>query len=734
MQLSERLNLTFKTAGELNKIIDEKLPSRPKFTREEVIVQGEVFEVYFRPVMECIKALYSDPELAPFLVYAPERHYADPDQTMRMYHDMHTGKWWWSTQVSFFFYVSYNSIIDRSAVIQKALDKEFPGRTVLPIIISSDKTQVTVFRNKSAYPIYITIGNIPKEIRRKPSRRAYILLGYLPTSRLEHITNKASRRRTLGHLFHACMSYILSPLERAGSDGEVMSSGDGVRRHVHPIFASFVGDYPEQILVSCCITGDCAECEIPKDDLGEDTKSYPLRNLMKILQALSRIDEGPVIYMQACKDAGIKPIFDPFWQKLPYSHVYQSITPDILHQLYQGVLKHLKNWIIEAYGPIEIDARCRRMPPNHNIRVFMKGISSLSRVTGQEHDQIARFLLGLVIELPLPDGMSNVRLVRALRAMLDFLFLSQYPVHTDATLNSLHEALERFHENKAIFVDLGIRKDFKIPKLHFMNHYVSAITLFGTLDNFNTEYTERLHIDLAKDAYRATNHKDEYSQMTQWLERKEKIQRHGEFVKWRLMGSPTSERVEWITPGLNDTRELQMTKWPSKSEYVDQIENLYGATFFKPALARYIAEVHNPSIDRRRLDAAAAQVYLPDFNRLSVYHRIKWIRRDPVSKERSTADSLHVQPARIDKKRGHTIPGRFDTAFVKVKDEGGDMFTQSTCKLILAHEQTQGLLLIHSFSPSYCTSSTGVHAAERCPGHHLPYHSRSAEANPSSLC
>ncbi|KAJ7083906.1 hypothetical protein C8R43DRAFT_826367, partial [Mycena crocata] len=58
------------------------------------------------------------------------------------------------------------------------------GATLVPVIISTDKTQTTMFRNKSAYPVYMTIGNIPKDIRRKPSRQAYILIGYLPTSRL----------------------------------------------------------------------------------------------------------------------------------------------------------------------------------------------------------------------------------------------------------------------------------------------------------------------------------------------------------------------------------------------------------------------------------------------------------------------------------------------------------------------------------------------------------------------
>ncbi|KAJ7483045.1 hypothetical protein B0H11DRAFT_1689911, partial [Mycena galericulata] len=71
------------------------------------------------------------------------------------------------------------------------------GATIIPILLSSDKTQLTVFGNRSAYPVYMTIGNIPKEIRRKPSRQAYVLLAYLPTSRLNNIKNDASRRRTL---------------------------------------------------------------------------------------------------------------------------------------------------------------------------------------------------------------------------------------------------------------------------------------------------------------------------------------------------------------------------------------------------------------------------------------------------------------------------------------------------------------------------------------------------------
>ncbi|KAJ7488720.1 hypothetical protein B0H11DRAFT_1694980, partial [Mycena galericulata] len=133
-----------------------------------------------------------------------------------------------------------------------------------------------------------------------------------------------------------------------------------------------------------------------------------------------------------------------------------------------------------------------------------------------------------------PDGQSSSKLVAAVWGLLDFVYLTQYPMHTSETLSHLGNTLNRFHDHKSIFVDLGVREDFNLPKLHSCHHYIMYIKLFGTTDNYNTEYTERLHIDLAKDAYRSTNFKDEFPQMTLWLERKEKIYRHEKYIQWRL--------------------------------------------------------------------------------------------------------------------------------------------------------------------------------------------------------
>ena len=255
----------------------------------------------------------------------------------------------------------------------------------------------------------------------------------------------------------------------------------------------------------------------------------------------------------------------------------------------------------------------------------------------------------------------------------------QYPVHTDSTLELLEDALDRFHENKEIFVDLGIRDAFNIPKLHFSRHYLEYVKLYGTLDNFNTENTERLHIDLAKDAYAATNHKDEFTQMTIWLERKEKIFRHHQYIEWRLKGSLPPPHVEWTPPGLEINRTLKLTKHPTaRTVSLDVLTEKYGATHFRTALARFIALTNDPNLTRAQLERRLWGIHIP-FNKLPVWHRIKFVRTDPSTSKVLTADSIHCRPG-WSNTHGQSIPGRFDTALIN-DGTGEDIGLDGTSKL-----------------------------------------------------
>jgi len=199
----------------------------------------------------------------------------------------------------------------------------------------------------------------------------------------------------------------------------------------------------------------------------------------------------------------------------------------------QGMVKHVVRWLVWVFGAAAINARCKVIPPNHKIMIFMKGIATLSRVSGHEHKKMCSILLGLIVDLPVPGGQNLSHVVKAVRTLLDFLFLAQFECHTTHTIACLQDSLSTFHDNKEVFVDLGVQEHFNLSKLHSLIHYASSIRLFGTTDNYNMEQSEHLHIDFTKNAYCMMNHKDEYSQMTVWLECCQKMEQHAASITQR---------------------------------------------------------------------------------------------------------------------------------------------------------------------------------------------------------
>ncbi|KAI0260375.1 hypothetical protein BC834DRAFT_925906 [Gloeopeniophorella convolvens] len=560
----EHYDLSFHNSYSLMKRIDQ-LPMGPDWTCELVHIKGDRVdetgklmagdaELWMRDPLECIRELMSNPAFRDVVCYAPERAYADEEGKEHLYDEMWTADWWWNTQL-----------------------KLPPGAVVAPIILSSDETNLSQFRgDQKAWPVYLTLGNIAKDVRSRPSSHATVLIGYLPVSKLEMFTSEtcsAARHR----LYHFCMSRILRSLVQAGKDGVDMTYPDGFVRRIFPILAAYVADYPEQVLAASCRKNTCPCCLVDPKRRGEPlhTEFRDPETTLSIIRAHMKGEDEPHFVQ-----LNLRPIYTPFWHDLPFANIHTCFTPDLLHQLHKGVFHdHLLKWCRKHVGKEEIDMRFQRMTPFPGLRQFSSGISSVSQWTGAEHQEMEKVFVGAL------TGTVNKNWSAVSKALVDFIFYARLHTHP----------LANFHKEKDIVIQDGIRKHFNIPKMHSTAHYADFIRSHGSTVGFNTEHPERLHIDYAKVAY---------APMTKWLRRQEAVElRRAPILYYcdvdlrgsgeRLQQDARTEGVilpKHSPPGASPRLFRLALSCPSPNTRVDRLVDQYGTQNFIPALNSFLSK------------------------------------------------------------------------------------------------------------------------------------------------
>ncbi|CAE6522051.1 unnamed protein product [Rhizoctonia solani] len=475
----------------------DKLPHGPDWEVQPFKLTGnsgeEIVELWKRNPLNVIRAILRDKTLRKYLQYVPQRHYTTPNRSKRCRSKLWTTDWLWNTQ---------ELINDIYA-------------TIISCIVSSDETKLTNFAgNKKAHPVYFTIGNLPKRLWRCISKRTTILIGYLPVPSLSCETNPDKRRKMKRDLFHQCLASILEPLADACKSGGVeMECSDGGVQCIYPVIALYIADFPEQCKVACTKTTHCPLCRCHPKTRGDPGDSA-LRDRDDTLQTLEEGRAGASARFDWLGLTRTDP--NPFWADHPYVDIGSFLSPDLLHQVHKGVMKdHLIKWVTMILGKQAVDECYMSMPETHGMRHFKHGITSVSQWTGRELKEMTKVLLPVMVD-------SNPRVVRAAQALLDFMHLAHLGLMLDNDLDAMEDALRTFHNHKDVFQEVGAvstNKGFHgIPKIHMILHYVHLIRELGTPNGYNTETSERLHIDFAKPGYRASNKVNATKQMALYIQ------------------------------------------------------------------------------------------------------------------------------------------------------------------------------------------------------------------------
>ena len=116
--------------------------------------------------------------------------------------------------------------------------------------------------------------------------------------------------------------------------------------------------------------------------------------------------------------------------------------------------------------------------------------------------------------LPAIRGLVHADVVKCISAFLDFCYLARRSDFDRSTLDSLDNALHRFHTYHEVFRTSGVHESgFSLPRQHSLVHYRNNIQDFGAPNGLCSSIMESRHITAVKKPWQRSNCYDALGQM-----------------------------------------------------------------------------------------------------------------------------------------------------------------------------------------------------------------------------
>ncbi|KAF8550030.1 hypothetical protein OG21DRAFT_1552230 [Imleria badia] len=271
------------------------------------------------------------------------------------------------------------------------------GATIVPIIISSDKTNITCHMGAlEMHPVFMTIRNIQSDVRMQATLYAWRCVAFIPTSEFE--VHPDFQTLLASHLFHQCMDIVFASLKETAQTGTAMTDSLGYVRNCFTPLVAYTTNLPEQQLVACVTRNTSPVTTATISKFGDPFPHPPqsgATTLEQIACLCAETHPWDIATFQqkakAIKLLGIRSHL-PFWRNWKFANPgpMYFLIGEILHSGHKFVFNHPLKWCKEAAGSCVLDTHYKTQHKRIGVRHFNSGISHINQMTGHEHRDIQR--------------------------------------------------------------------------------------------------------------------------------------------------------------------------------------------------------------------------------------------------------------------------------------------------------------------------------------------------------